>query len=264
MTKIKLFSSESLKNSPFFEVLLFQELPLEGNPGFYIKKKENPFEDTFPDPLCKLNLKETSDFVKALPMAPRNSMESIAVLEGSSVQRREGGGSSVVGQRRLEAPSTPGRPVFSFSGGSHSRKSFPSKWDDAEKWLISSSCHESPAHVMRAQEASRIIKQNDAIQQKADIFAEKCRVTEEKVSGFGVGFNGSLSLESSNSAFHGASSEVLLKGGILSLKRFFPTLSFFFFNPNFAFVSRNMSSAQNCLISSFSFFWCGGLCSLIV
>ncbi|KAJ8621286.1 hypothetical protein MRB53_029815 [Persea americana] len=204
-----------------------RELPLEGDPGFYIKKKENPFEDTFPDPLCKLNLKETSDFVKALPMAPRNSMESIAVLEGSSVQRREGGGSSVVGQRRLEAPSTPGRPVFSFSGGNHSRKSFPSKWDDAEKWLISSSCHESPAHVMRAQEASRIIKQNDAIQQKADIFAEKCRVTEEKVSGFGVGFNGSLSLESSNSAFHGASSEVLLKDKFTdNVEPFYPNFKY--------------------------------------
>ncbi|RDX78868.1 hypothetical protein CR513_40786, partial [Mucuna pruriens] len=44
-------------------------------------------------------------------------------------------------KRRLEAPSTPGRPV-----GSLSRKSFPSKWDDAEKWLISASCHHSPPH----------------------------------------------------------------------------------------------------------------------
>lgn len=220
-------------------------MSLEGNPSFYIKNKENPLEDTFPDPLCNLNLKETSDFVKALPMAARNSMEGIAVLEGSSAQRREGGGSGAVGQRRLEAPATPGRPVFSFSVGNHIRKSFPSKWDDAEKWLISSSCHESPAHVMRAQEAPKIFKQNEVIQQKADVFAEKCRVTEEKVSGSGVSFNGSLSLESSNSAFHGASSEVLLKGEI-----FETVLSHCLLYPYFAFVSKSISVLLTCLISS--------------
>ncbi|XP_074299988.1 uncharacterized protein LOC141631184 [Silene latifolia] len=45
--------------------------------------------------------------------------------------------------RKLETPTTPGRPVFSFSVA---RKSIPSKWGDAEKWLVNgSSCHESPA-----------------------------------------------------------------------------------------------------------------------
>lgn len=42
----------------------------------------------------------------------------------------------------VEAPPTPGRPVFSFNVGS--RKNFPSKWDDAQKWLISGP--DSPAH----------------------------------------------------------------------------------------------------------------------
>ncbi|KAL7601956.1 hypothetical protein Lser_V15G25377 [Lactuca serriola] len=43
----------------------------------------------------------------------------------------------------VEAPSTHGhgRPIFSFSFGS--RKNLPSKWDNAEKWLING--HESPA-----------------------------------------------------------------------------------------------------------------------
>nr|GFB21931.1 hypothetical protein [Tanacetum cinerariifolium] len=42
----------------------------------------------------------------------------------------------------VEAPPTPGRPIFSFSVGS--RKNIPSKWDDAQKWLISGP--DSPAH----------------------------------------------------------------------------------------------------------------------
>ncbi|CAA6659284.1 unnamed protein product [Spirodela intermedia] len=100
----------------------------EGESAFY--GGENPFADAFPDPLCKLNLKETSDFVRAFPAA-------------AAQRRRE----SSTG-RRLEAPPTPGRPVFGFSHGNLSRKSVPSKWDDAEKWLISSSsCHASPAHA---------------------------------------------------------------------------------------------------------------------
>nr|KAJ0210757.1 hypothetical protein LSAT_V11C400193250 [Lactuca sativa] len=85
--------------------------------------KDNPFDDRFPDSVCKLDLKETTDLVKLFPMAKK---------DGAGVK------SNVV----MEAPPTPGRPVFSFSVGS--RKNVPSKWDDAEKWLISGS--DSPAH----------------------------------------------------------------------------------------------------------------------
>ncbi|XP_019196288.1 PREDICTED: uncharacterized protein LOC109190269 [Ipomoea nil] len=54
---------------------------------------------------------------------------------------------SSVTKRSMEGPSTPGRPIFSFSVGNFSRKSVPSKWDDAEKWVVNgSSCHDSPAH----------------------------------------------------------------------------------------------------------------------
>jgi len=64
-------------------------------------------------------------------------------------------GSSSITHRRLEAPSTPGRPIFSFNSvGKFSRKSFPSKWDDAEKWLISS--HHSPPHTIKLSEPSNI------------------------------------------------------------------------------------------------------------
>ncbi|PWA84832.1 Remorin, C-terminal [Artemisia annua] len=86
------------------------------------EKSNNLYEDGFGDSLSKLKLKETStststtDFVKLFPMAKTN----VAV----------------------EAPPTPGRPIFSFSVGS--RKNIPSKWDDAQKWLISGP--DSPAH----------------------------------------------------------------------------------------------------------------------
>ncbi|KAJ9559936.1 hypothetical protein OSB04_005096 [Centaurea solstitialis] len=64
-------------------------------------RKEKPLLD---GSVCKLNLKESSD---------SNNV--------------------------IEAPSTPGRPVFSFSVGNNvSRKNLvPSKWNDAEKWLVS-------------------------------------------------------------------------------------------------------------------------------
>ncbi|PWA48114.1 Remorin, C-terminal [Artemisia annua] len=73
-----------------------------------VKKKGNPFVESSSsrnlDPLSKLNLKETSEFVKSFPK--RNV---------------------------VDAPSTPGRPVFSFSV----TPKVPSKWNDAEKWLVS-------------------------------------------------------------------------------------------------------------------------------
>ncbi|XP_031274210.1 uncharacterized protein LOC116132681 isoform X3 [Pistacia vera] len=180
---------------------------LESNNGFYGKNKDNPFVDSFPDPLCKLNLKETSEFVKSFPVAVNNNI---------SAQRRREGVNSVT-QRRMEAPSTPGRPVFSFNVGNFSRKSVPSKWDDAEKWLNSSSCHESPAHTMKPiPESSKNHKQGEIFKQQMEVFSEKSRVTEEKVSKFASSFQGSVCLDHPNSvrAFNGVSgsTDVLLKG----------------------------------------------------
>ncbi|KDP40631.1 hypothetical protein JCGZ_24630 [Jatropha curcas] len=170
--------------------------------GLYGKSKDNPFADPFQDPLCKLNLKETSEFVKSFPKA------------NSGIQRREGVNS--VTQRRVEAPSTPGRPLFSYSVGNLARKSFPSKWEDAEKWLMSSSCHESPAYAFKpSPEPSKIHKQNDNFKQQMDVFAEKSRVTEEKVSKLVSSFQGSVALDQHNPgvAFDGVSlsPDVLLK-----------------------------------------------------
>ncbi|KAG9459774.1 hypothetical protein H6P81_004282 [Aristolochia fimbriata] len=184
------------------------ESPFEANSSFYANNDGNPFADTFPDPLCKLNLKETSDFVKAFPMA-RNGSESRGFLDTSSQKRREG--ASFASNKRFEqAPPTPGRPVFSFSVGNLSRKAFPSKWDDAEKWLISSSCHESPAHDVKQPETSKASKQNEIFQHRRDMFDEKFG-DEAKVSGLVACFGGSVSLEAAGGAFQRSSSDVLLK-----------------------------------------------------
>lgn len=207
-----LTSPRYIQAPPLFASL--GETPLEGDTSLCGNSKGNPFADTFPDPLCKLNLKETSEFVKSFPMANNAAEGGRGFLDVSAQRRREG--VSSVAQRKLEAPPTPGRPVFSFSVGNLTRKSFPSKWDDAEKWLISTSSHESPAHPMKPpSDSSKVSKQCDEVKQQVEVFAEKCRVTEEKVSKMASGFPSPVALDHHNSArpFNGvlASADVLLK-----------------------------------------------------
>ncbi|WOL09392.1 hypothetical protein Cni_G18145 [Canna indica] len=141
------------------------------------------------------------DFVKVMNGNNRG-------LFDESVKRRREGMSSLT-QRGLEIPSTPGRPLFSFSPGHLPRKNIPSKWDDAEKWLIGSPCYESPTHVKKPVELSKISRQNDVGLHKDDAFAEKhLKVAQEKApSSTDPGFDGAAI---SHVALCGAS-EVLLK-----------------------------------------------------
>jgi hypothetical protein len=194
------------------------------------KNNINPFVDDFIDPLCKLNLKETSEFVKSLPLPNINA------------ENRRFSNDSITQIRKLEAPSTPGRPLFSFSSSSSivgrnnlPRKSFPSKWDDAEKWLISTSCHDSPAHNnnntlnLKASSSSEsssigVTRQCDnSFKQKSEDFSEKLKVIEEKVlSKIGPNFQCSSStLDHNNSvgAFNGIScpTDIVLKGWFIIL-----------------------------------------------
>ncbi|XP_027125484.1 uncharacterized protein [Coffea arabica] len=169
---------------------------VEGNNFFYSTGTENPFLDhAIHEPLCRLNLKETSDFVKSFPMSS-NGAESRGFLDVPAQKRRDLGLSSFSKRNNADAPPTPGRPIFSFSVGNLSRKSFPSKWEDAEKWLISgSSCHDSPAHYhgsrpplhqfcssKMSKHCSNEFKPQQA-QPEPELFAEKSRVIiDEKVS----------------------------------------------------------------------------------
>ncbi|CAA3008671.1 Hypothetical predicted protein [Olea europaea subsp. europaea] len=159
---------------------------LEDSNGLCETNTKNPFLDTFSDPLCKLNLKETSDFVKSFPLA-NNGTDIRGFLEVSAQRNRENGVDSV-SKRNVEAPPSPGRPTFSFNSGNFKRKSFPSKWDDAEKWIVSgSSCHDSPAHhfdLIKPLEASKMYSKqcNGYNLHQPDVFAEKFRVTGEKDS----------------------------------------------------------------------------------
>ncbi|KAI8529740.1 hypothetical protein RHMOL_Rhmol12G0248700 [Rhododendron molle] len=179
----------------------------------------------FQNPLCKLNLKETSDFVRSFPMKNHHdsSTESRGFLDVSADQRRREGVISVT-KRHSEGPSTPGRPIFRFStsGNFSSRKCFPSKWDDAEKWLNgSSSCHDSPAHHhthgSKPLEGTKVFKQFEGCRPQVEVFAEKTRVTEEKVTKSVSSTKGYIAVENlgiSDRAFNygiSASANLLLK-----------------------------------------------------
>ncbi|KAK7294532.1 hypothetical protein RJT34_17421 [Clitoria ternatea] len=188
-----------LPNHKFFQppsaLVPHRESLTETTMSLYGKSKDNPFADTFPDPLCKLNLKETSEFVKSFPMSNGNGE-----IRGHSVSQQ---------RRVVEAPSTPGRPLFCFSSGvagrNLPRKSFPSKWDDAEKWLMSSSCHDSPAHnnTLKGCESSKITsrQQCDNFKQQMQDFSEKSRVTEERVSKAAPNLQWSSSLDHHHNTF---------------------------------------------------------------
>ncbi|CAL4979753.1 unnamed protein product [Urochloa decumbens] len=120
----------------------------------------NVFGPTFSDPLCSLNLKETSEFVRSsFPMATmaRSSSNnghgrgSSHHHEASSTTSSSSSSTASAQRRRVDppappqaVPATPGRPLQFFSSPAHHqlvapRRSVPSKWEDAEKWLRHSS-----------------------------------------------------------------------------------------------------------------------------
>ncbi|GJN04905.1 hypothetical protein PR202_ga22486 [Eleusine coracana subsp. coracana] len=116
----------------------------------------NSFGATFSDSLGSLNLKEPSEFARSSfpnPMATmarssssnghgrhhEASSTSSSSSSAASAQRRRGDHQQVV------VPATPGRPLQFFTSPAHHnqlvapRRSVPSKWEDAEKWLRQSS-----------------------------------------------------------------------------------------------------------------------------
>ncbi|GFP92504.1 remorin [Phtheirospermum japonicum] len=219
-----LTSTKYLETSTLFSSQA--DATLESNNGLSkTRSMKNPFLDSFSDPFCKLNLKETSDFVKSFPV-PNNGTETRGFSEISA--------QNGVPKRNLllEAPPTPGRPIFSFSNTkNYSRKCFPSKWDDAEKWLVSgSSCNDSPSNYTNSNNSVALFKSLESSKMytkqcsghkphMGEIFAEKSRITEEKVSKVISNFHGPLvmdHLHTSARAINGvalsASADVLLKG----------------------------------------------------
>ncbi|KAJ3673200.1 hypothetical protein LUZ60_006574 [Juncus effusus] len=101
------------------------------------------------DPLCKLNLKETSEFVNSMPLKRSHSTN----LHRTTYQ-----------EGKRDSPVTPGfRATFRSSPGnnfSSQRKSVSSKWEEAERWLVSSSSYkESPSSNL-----SRAVNQSEKLQ----------------------------------------------------------------------------------------------------
>lgn len=162
-----------------------------------LEEEDNPFVG-MGDPLCKLNLKETSEFVKSsFPMSSSttntNTSSSSSSSSSSSARRRRGESSASASvsvsvgfhnqssqKRFFETPSTPGRPVFGFSAA---RRSIPSKWDDAEKWLINTTSSSPPPQYSLInelhQQQPRVVSSPQI--DGCEVFDEKLRVTQEKV-----------------------------------------------------------------------------------
>ncbi|KAI4331340.1 hypothetical protein MLD38_029533 [Melastoma candidum] len=146
-------------------------------------------------------------------MAARTSVDGGRGLLEITMNRRRDGASSVTQIRGAEpqGPCTPGRPIFGFSSaaggniGSHNnsgsgssgsnnhllpqRRSFPSKWDDAEKWVMGpsgGSSHSSPAHpLVRTTSNSSILRKQALLLAAAEedvLFADKSRVMAEDVA----------------------------------------------------------------------------------
>ncbi|KAJ4756287.1 Remorin family protein [Rhynchospora pubera] len=163
---------------------------LQPSTVFHSTSKRNSTEETkqdpfglasFNDPLCKLNLKETSDFVKSLPMA------------STSAQRSREDGTN----KRIEGPTTPGRPLFfSFSPSHLYRKNVPSKWEDAEKWLVGTgSCHDSPLHGVKMQETLKASRLSGGLEKKGGTFLGSEKVLVEKPVRVGNGASGEVLLK---------------------------------------------------------------------
>ncbi|XP_006663050.1 uncharacterized protein LOC102702050 [Oryza brachyantha] len=132
----------------------------------------NPFGPTFSDPLCSLNLKETSEFVRSsFPMATlarSNSSNGAGNGRGghgyhheSSTASSSSSSSASAQRRRAEqqqqVPATPGRPLLFLNSSSpahpqliSARRSVPSKWEDAEKWLRQASSDHHGHHLGKA------------------------------------------------------------------------------------------------------------------
>ncbi|XP_054792496.1 uncharacterized protein LOC129298105, partial [Prosopis cineraria] len=143
------------------------ESPLPANTNLYVKSKDNPFAEAISDPLYKLHLRETLEFVKSFPMSHKN------VLDVSS-QRRT----------RVEGPSTPGRPILSFR-----KSNVSSKWEDAEKWVMGSDgspgCTTKALAISSSSSASSNIRTSCdnvfKVRNTAEDFSEKPRATQQKV-----------------------------------------------------------------------------------
>ncbi|KAL3632852.1 hypothetical protein CASFOL_025836 [Castilleja foliolosa] len=185
-----------------------EDATLESNNGLSktTTSLKNPFLDSFSDPFCNLNNGTESRGFSEIPA--QNGVPKRNLL--------------------LEAPPTPGRPIFSFSNtNNYSRKCFPSKWDDAEKWLVSgTSCNNSPSNnnnsvaLFKSLESSKMInKQCSGYKpHMGEFFAEKSRITEEKVSKVISNFQGPLLMDhhlstarTINGVALSASTDVLLK-----------------------------------------------------
>uniref|UniRef100_A0ACD5WZ92 Uncharacterized protein n=1 Tax=Avena sativa TaxID=4498 RepID=A0ACD5WZ92_AVESA len=123
-------------------------------------RRSNPSGPTSSDPLCN----ETSEFLRSsfpmAAMARSNSSNGHGCHHHNEASTTSSSSSSTASAQRRrsveqQVPGTPGRPLLFLTPSSSSpahhqlvsaRRSVPSKWEDAEKWLRQSSDHRGHHH----------------------------------------------------------------------------------------------------------------------
>ncbi|KAK8448038.1 hypothetical protein SEVIR_8G204300v4 [Setaria viridis] len=205
------------------------------------------FGPTSSDPLCSLNLKETSEFVRSsFPMATmarssssnghgrsghhEASSTSSSSSSTASAQRRRAEPPPPQQQQQV-VPATPGRPLQFFASPAHHhqlvapRRSVPSKWEDAEKWLRQSS--DTDYGNGKAAAFSR---------QRSSGLAQRGGGEEEKRAAVAVRRSVDALSDAHALALYAPPAEVLLKGDIFISRRIYHS----------EFVRTRMLSLQDC------------------
>ncbi|KAM0876769.1 hypothetical protein ACQ4PT_035953 [Festuca glaucescens] len=179
-------------------------------------RSSNPFGPTSSDPLCSLHLKETSEFVRSsfpmAAMARSNSSNGHAYYHHNEASTTSSSSSSTASAQRRrsveqQVPGTPGRPLLFLATSSSSpahhqlvsaRRSVPSKWEDAEKWLRQPSDQRGHHHAKTASKQHH--NGGGLVQRSAGVEEEKAPATARRTS-----------LDANALALYTPPAEVLLK-----------------------------------------------------
>lgn len=194
------------------------------------------FGPAFSDPLCCLNQKETSEVVRSSTMATmarsssgnghgrsghhEASSTSSSSSSTASAQRRRTEPPPQQQQQQV-VPATPGRPLQFFSSPAHHhqfvapRRSVPSKWEDAEKWLRQSSDSD---HGNGNGRAAFSRQRSSGLGQR---YGAGAGGDEEKRAAVAVRRSVDALSDAHALAFYAPPAEVLLKGDIFISRRIY-------------------------------------------
>lgn len=208
-------------------------------------RSSNPFGPTSGDPLRSLHLKETSEFVRSsfpmAAMARSNSSNGHGYHHHEASTTSSSSSSTASAQRRRsveqQVPGTPGRPLLFLTSSSSSpahhqlvsaRRSVPSKWEDAEKWLRQSSDHRGHHHAKAASKQHHNV--SGIVQKGAGGEEEKAPSTARRTS-----------LDANALALYTPPAEVLLKDKFTDNVE--PSKESFVFRSSYCEPAKNAAAA---------------------